>query len=79
MTEPGQQERGGREGGWGRGGRRTRARVHGYLMCVIETQFHSTANAQTEHVPETRSVYANELKLFISSDTPTKPEVDQLC
>lgn len=52
------------------------ARVHGYLMCPIETRFHSTANAQTEHVPETRSVYTNELKLFISSD---KPEVDQLC
>lgn len=61
--------------------------VHGYLMCVIETL--CTANAQTEHVPErrncgdnsqeTRSVYTNELKLFISSDTPTKPEVDQLC
>lgn len=55
------------------------ARVHGCLMCAIETRFHSTANAQTEHVPETRSVYTNELKLVISSDTPTKPEVDQLC
>lgn len=63
VTEPGQQERGGREGGWGRGGRRTRDGKRTQTVCTCaRLTYVCNRNSVSQHSKRTNWACARDEK-----------------